>query len=411
MGWRYFRLMLLGCLLTISLSCSWRGSSAQVSPPPAEAIALEQPAEPSAAPSAPTAPASTPPPLPPATQAIVAQAGPNGLYDPPRGDERIVVISDLNSAYGSTDYDPEVDTAIQLLPFWNPDLVLCSGDMVAGQSLDLSNGQLQAMWDAFDSHVAAPLRQLNIPFGFTIGNHDASGARSGGGFIFHRERDIASQYWTNPAHDPGLTFSDRYQFPFYYTFTHNNIFVLVWDGSTSSIPADKLAWIEQALASPAAQQAQLRILLGHLPLYGIAVGRDQPGEVMDNADALRQLLEQYNVHTYISGHQHAYYPGHKGNLQLLHAGLLGSGPRQLITQDAAPWKALTVIDVNADDPNLTTYTTYNMQTLATVGLETLPRSLTGHNGMILRRDVSADSLSQSEREQCLTQLGAIACAA
>ena len=58
------------------------------------------------------------------------------------------------------------------------------------------------------------------------------------------------------------------------------------------MPADKLAWVEQALASEAAQSARMRVLLGHLPLYAVAVGRDQPGEVMDNADQLRAMLEK-----------------------------------------------------------------------------------------------------------------------
>ena len=65
-------------------------------------------------------------------------------------DLRIVVISDLNSAYGSTTYEAEVHKALQLIPSFNPDLVLCSGDMVAGQSPKLSNAQIQAMWSAFD---------------------------------------------------------------------------------------------------------------------------------------------------------------------------------------------------------------------------------------------------------------------
>ena len=79
-------------------------------------------------------------PLPPPTEeAIIANVGADGLYNPPRGDVRLVVISDLNGAYGSTDYNPEVDKAISLLPFWQPDMVVCSGDMVAGQKPTLSD--------------------------------------------------------------------------------------------------------------------------------------------------------------------------------------------------------------------------------------------------------------------------------
>ncbi|MEO1134540.1 MAG: metallophosphoesterase, partial [Cyanobacteria bacterium J06639_1] len=108
--------------------------------------------------------------LPPETEAIVASVGTDGLFQPTRGDVRLVVISDLNGSYGSTDYDPEVDTAIALLPFWKPDMVLASGDMVAGQNPTLTPEQIRAMWAGFDEHVAAPLRDMEIPYGFTIGN-------------------------------------------------------------------------------------------------------------------------------------------------------------------------------------------------------------------------------------------------
>ncbi|MCU0524154.1 MAG: metallophosphoesterase [Elainella sp. Prado103] len=327
-------------------------------------------------------------PLPPVTEAIVQQFP--HLANPPRGDVRLALISDLNSAYGSTDYEPEVDRGVNLLPFWQPDLVLCSGDMVAGQKPSLTPDQIRAMWDAFDQHVAAPLRQFQLPFGFTIGNHDASGSTAiNGGFLFQQERDLATQYWHAQTHHPGIQFVDRFEFPFYYTFQHQDIFFLAWDGSSSRIPSDKLNWVERALASPAAQQAKLRILLSHLPLYGVAVGRDEPGEVMDNADELRSLLEKYNVHTYISGHHHAYYPGHKGEIQLLHAGILGSGPRPLIAGDQPPRKTLTLIDVDFNSPELTRYTTYDMQTLQVIEMAELPRFLAGHNGTVYRRDIDS----------------------
>jgi hypothetical protein len=284
--------------------------------------------------------------------------------------------------------------------------------MVAGQDQSLSEEQLQAMWAAFDDHVAAPLRQTHVPYGFTIGNHDASGAQGGAGnFLFERERNVARDYWTDPDHNPGIEFVDRFDFPFYYSFKFNDIFFITWDGSSFKIPQEKLDWVEQALESPAAQSAKIKILLGHLPLYAVAVGRDSPGEVMADADQLREMLERHQVHTYISGHQHAYYPAHKGNLQLLHTGILGSGPRAFVGSSLPPRKALTVLDVNFDDPDLTTYTTYDMQTLALIEFEELPRFISGHNGMVLRRDVEMEDLSQEERSRCEAQLGAELCQA
>jgi hypothetical protein len=322
----------------------------------------------------------------------------------------LVVISDLNGAYGATDYDPEVDKGIALTPFWRPDMVVSSGDMIAGQSPSLTVAEIRAMWAAFDDHVGAELRRYGFPHGFTVGNHDASGAQGATGeFFFQQERDLAAAYWNDPNHDPGLQFVDRQDFPFYYTFELSDIFFMAWDGSSHIIPPEKLQWVEAALGSDRAQRAKMRIVLGHLPLYGVAVNRDRPGDVLADADQLRAMLEKYNVHTYISGHHHAYYPGHRGNLQLLHTGILGSGPRPLIAGDLPPFKAITVVDIRFDDPDLTTYTTYDMQTLAVIEQRTLPRFLTSHNGLVLRRDVAWEQLDAEEQAACEGLLGSEKC--
>ncbi|MDX2241680.1 MAG: metallophosphoesterase [Leptolyngbyaceae cyanobacterium bins.302] len=372
-------------------------STPQTSPPPSPAAEVAQPS-----------PTATP--LPPETLAIVNSAGSKGLFKPDRGDVRFVVISDLNSAYGSVTYDPEVDTAIKLMPFWNPDLVLCSGDMVAGQNPGLPDSRFSEMWAAFNRQVAAPLRQMNIPFGMTMGNHDASSALSVyGKFLFQRERDVAADYWKQPAHNPGVSFVDKFEFPFYYTFEFNDIFFLVWDSSSTHLPESKLAWVEKALGSEKAQSAKMRVVIGHLPLYAVAVGRDEPAEVVENADAMRAMLEKYKVHTYISGHHHAYYPAHRGKLQLLHMGILGSGPRPYLVGSQAPRKSLTVVDVNFDSPELTTYTTYDMQTLQLISYSELPRMIVGNNGVVIRRDV--EQLSQEEQQACESQIGIAGCSA
>ncbi|MDJ0658773.1 MAG: metallophosphoesterase [Crocosphaera sp.] len=308
---------------------------------------------------------------------------PDGLYAPIKGEVRIVVISDLNSQYGSTDYDPEVDKAIALIPQWQPDLVLCGGDMVAGQKRSLSKQQIEAMWSAFDVHIAAPLRQAKIPFGFTIGNHDGSGSMSGGKYSFQQERDLASAYWNNPNHNPELNFIDKANFPFYYSFKQQNIFYLVWDASTHIINQKQLTWIEDSFNRLEAKEAKLRVAIGHLPLYPVAVGRNTPGNYLAEGEKLQNLLEKYKVHTYISGHHHAYYPGKTGQLELLHSGALGGGSRQLLNSNLSPQKTLTVVDISLDAEE-TTYTTYNMKTLQVIDIKTLPQSI----GKIIRKDLS-----------------------
>jgi 3',5'-cyclic AMP phosphodiesterase CpdA len=298
---------------------------------------------------------------------------------------RIAVISDLNSQYGSTDYDPEVDRGIARILANPPDLVLCGGDMVAGQKKSLTEKQIRAMWDAFDNHIAAPLRKAKIPFGFTIGNHDASGALSGNQFVFAQERTLAANYWR--SRDPGLSFIDRQNYPFSYTFLENGIFYLVWDASTSLISSAQLAWAKKSLESSAAKNATMRIAIGHLPLYGIAVGRDTPGNYLADAEKLRDFLERHGVHTYISGHAHAYYPGKRGRLELLHAGAMGSGPRRLLDSDIPPRKTLTLVDIDVANAR-TVYTTYDLKTSSAIDMQTLPRFIMAPNGKVFRRDLT-----------------------
>ena len=308
------------------------------------------------------------------------------LDNPPRKDFRIVVISDLNSQYGSTEYDAEVDQALALIPQWQSDLVLCSGDMIAGQKRTLTQSQIEAMWAAFDSHITAPLRENNLPFGFTIGNHDGSGAIVNRELVFENERELAKAYWNNVQASLSLNFVDQANFPFYYSFKDHDIFFLVWDASTDNISSQQLAWVTKTLGTKAAQQAKMRIAIGHLPLYAIANAKNKPGEYLAEAEKLRSLLQQNQVHTYISGHHHAYYPGKKGQLELLHAGALGQGARQLIGSNLPPRKTITVVDIEIAAAK-TFYTTYDLETLETIELKELPPSITGNNGVIFRRDL------------------------
>ena len=319
-----------------------------------------------------------------------------------RGDVRLAVISDLNSAYGSTTYEPEVHKAIELIPGWQPDIILGGGDMVAGQSPSLGRSEIEAMWAGFERHVGGPIRKAGVPFGFTIGNHDASAALSvGGNFLFRNDRELASAYWNDPKHTPNLQFVDRAKFPFNYTFQHKDIFYLVWDASTSRMPAEQIAWAEKALASSTAQAAKMRIAIGHLPLYAVAVGRDDPGEVLAPAKQLADMLERYRVRTYISGHHHAYYPAHHGKLELLHTSALGSGSRPLLNSSLPPYKTLTIVDVDFGSES-TVYTTYNMTTMQVVDHKTLPRLILGPTGRALRLGVQESDLTAEERSLTYT---------
>ena len=364
---------------------------------------------------------------------------------PQRGDVRVVVISDLNGPYRSTTYSQEVINSIRAIPEWEPDLVLSAGDMVAGQLMSLTPEDLQGLWQGFEQQIFQPIRQAGIPFAFTLGHHDGSAIVQpenrvkpqpplqdpsshipAGDYIFAQERAAAQAYWTASDRDLGLDLSMASNFPFRYSFVHAGIFFLVWDASTAELDETALKWAEQQLSSPAAQQAKMRISLGHFPLYAISQGRDRPGEFLNQGDAIRRLLETYDVHTHISGHHHAYYPGRVGELDLLYSGALGVGPRSLLGTDDPAQRTLTVMDIFFDaseapdvwnpegeendtaqsrrgqrppdesERMATVYTTYNMATLEMIEPTSLPRVVAGPTGLVLRQDMNRRDLTYQD---------------
>ena len=309
--------------------------------------------------------------------------------DPPRGDLRVLVVSDLNSSYGSTTYEPTVAHAARLArEVWKPDLVLAAGDLIAGQRPTLSDANVRAMWTAFDSVVRRPLRAAGIPFGFALGNHDASAAPA-----HRRDRALAAAFWRDAAHATGLAFVDSAGYPLNYSFRQGDAFFLVWDASHAGTARDTalVRWVGEALASDVARQAKLRFVVGHLPLYAVAEGRNRAGEVLDEPDSLRALLERHAVHTYVSGHHHAYYPGRRGRLELLHAGALGQGARPLLGQAQPSPQTVTLLDVFFARDSVA-YTTFAYQPGGAPALRRLepgelPPRLRGLTGYVVRRDL------------------------
>ena len=111
------------------------------------------------------------------------------------GSLRIVVLSDLNDSYGSTTYGSTVHAAVTAITTrLRPDLVLVTGDMVAGQRAGLDYG---AMWAGWHRAVSDPLRAAGIPMAVTPGNHDASGYAQ----YAAERREFVSQ-WTAPSRVP-----------------------------------------------------------------------------------------------------------------------------------------------------------------------------------------------------------------
>ena len=306
---------------------------------------------------------------------------------PKRGAMRIAVISDLNSGLGAADYEWQVDSIMQRIPrIWKPDLVLCGGDMVAGMGIS-DTLQLQKMWDGFNKHIMDPLDKAQIPFAFTVGNHD--GPRS-----FPIEHEATRKFWEKNIDRTRLNFVDASHFPHYYSFVKDGTFFVSWEASSSVITQENLDWLEEQFKTSEAINAKNRFVIGHMPLYGVAQGRDSKGNLLENPKKLQGLLEDYKVHTYISGHQHAYYPAKKGKLELLNAGAAGSGPRAWLGDTRLPENTITIVDIFEDGKRLE-YTTYNIKEKNASKMEILetsryPSAMFGVNGNIIRRDIDTD---------------------
>lgn len=287
---------------------------------------------------------------------------------------RVLVMGDFNGPYGSLTYPRQVAAVLGEVPGWQPDLVIMPGDLVAGQDARLPPERFGQMWEAFDSLVAGPLRQASVPYAPAMGNHDASGA----GPAYARERQAAETYWNGSQYLQNLAYVDRGNMPFRYSFTAGPVFVMVWDASTAAVGAAQLEWLEQQLQTPEAQGAGHRWLVGHLPVTGVAEGRDTPGEVLHDGPALARRLADAGVDLYISGHQAAYYPTSLNGLELLNSG--GIGARRLLGSSSALRSAVVLVDVMPDGSVL--YTGIDADTLEPVDPATLPSGISTAAGVL-----------------------------
>ncbi|WP_430937902.1 metallophosphoesterase family protein [Rhodovulum sp. YNF3179] len=249
---------------------------------------------------------------------------------------RVVVISDLNGSYGSVDYAPRVGRAVSAIVALAPDLVISTGDMVAGQRRPhLPEKTIRAMWDAFHAEVSDPLAAAGIPLVVTPGNHDAS-AYPG----FAHERRIFAEEWT--ARRPNLDFTGAGDWPFHYAFDLGAARFASLDATTvGALDSAQQDWLATSMdgAGPA------RIVFSHLPIWPFTEGRET--DVIGDP-ALQDQFAALEIDIHLSGHHHGFYPGVIDGLGVISQACLGSGARRLLGDDRRSPAAITVLDISAD---------------------------------------------------------------
>jgi predicted phosphodiesterase len=253
---------------------------------------------------------------------------------------RIAVISDMNGSYGTTGLGPEVAGAVQAILSRRPDLVISTGDMIAGQrkAPKLATPELEAMWAAFHATVSDPLAAAGLPFLVTPGNHDAS-AYPG----FEAERAAFAGAFADRK--PDLALIDAAGWPFRVAASVRGVLLVGMDATTSGPLAEEdMDWLRRILEDHAASHRTV-VLFGHLPLMPISQGRER--DVLGDP-ALFALAQAAGVDLWLSGHQHAFYSGSAGGILFVAQGALGNGPRKLIGEGTTSPRTLTWIEIAED---------------------------------------------------------------
>ncbi len=299
---------------------------------------------------------------------------------------RVAVVSDLNGSYGSTDYESTVARAVARILALRPDLVISTGDMVAGQRRPhLSRAEIEQMWAAFHTAVSDPLAAAGIPLVVVPGNHDAS-AYAG----FEAERAIFAAQWTPRA--PPLRFVDNDAFPFQYAFAAGNTLFVALDVTTlGHLPAESMTWLRKVLTESGAD-FQYRVVFSHLPLWPLAHGRER--EVIGDP-RLQSLLEEAHVDLYLSGHHHAFYPGSKGSVAFVAQACLGAGARRLLGSAKRSPKGFTLLELGEGPARVTAFSGPELATPLDWG--TLPRAIRSPLAELQRADLAGTALPGAGR--------------
>ncbi len=268
--------------------------------------------------------------------ALLCLTSPSAFAEP----LRIAVISDLNGSYGSTEYGTSVGSAVATIIKRQPDLVISTGDMVAGQrgSPKLPSEELQVMWAAFHGMVSDPLAKAGLPLLVTPGNHDAS-AYPG----FEAERRAFADAWVDRR--PMLEPIDASAWPFRGAWSVRGVLLVGIDATRSGpLAAEDMIWLRGILNAEAGRHRTV-LLFGHLPLMPISQGRE--GDILADP-ALFDLAQATGVDMWLSGHQHAFYSGMAGGILFVAQAALGDGPRKLIGETTASPQAFTWIEIEDD---------------------------------------------------------------
>lgn len=288
----------------------------------------------------------------------------------------VAVISDLNGSYGSIEYQAYVSDAVAAIVELEPDLVIVTGDMVAGQRIPiLDPDEVQAMWSAFHATVTEPFAAAGIPLAVTPGNHDASAYND-----FAEERMIYAEEWRNRRPDVSFVADEGY--PFFYAFDVEGVRFVSLDATTvGPVSLDQIEALNSALEGA----GDTRIAFSHLPIWEFA--QDRETETIGDPD-LAKAFASLGVDMHLSGHHHAFYPGASDGIAYVGQACLGASPRRLVgVTDRGP-RGFTLLDIDVYTGDIVIDFRAAPDFANGFDMTTLPTRIDGFKASLIRVDLA-----------------------
>jgi hypothetical protein len=298
------------------------------------------------------------------------------LVSAPLAAQTIAFISDLNGRYGSSSYDGRVTDAIDTIVKLQPDLVICGGDMVAGQKQPkLDRDRLEQMWQGFNNTVADPLRRAGIPLAVTAGNHDGSAFPE-----FALERRQFDLQWRGRV--PEVDILPGSEWPRRYAARMGSVLLLAFDGTLPGrLPDTERLFLERMLQQYG-NSATATIVFSHLPMWPLTRGREH--EIIDDPDLLA-LLHRSGVDVYASGHHHAFFAG-TDDAGMVHLGIgaLGGNARAFSGTGSRQPFSFALLTLEGGEVSVTSRAAPAFQ--EQVPATQLPAAITGPLGTLRRME-------------------------
>jgi len=294
--------------------------------------------------------------------------------------QKIVIISDINGSYGSTEYHSRVSAAVEEIIQLEPDLVISAGDMVAGQKQPLLDQQhLDQMWASFNRVVADPFNEAGIDFIVTPGNHDGSAYEE-----FEIEQKRYQAQWNERL--PDLSLLDGSDWPHRYALWLGKVLIITIDGTRPGRLQETDLNLLRATLEREGPKAQSILVVSHLPMWPFAQGREK--EIITDP-ALTALLARHQVDYFISGHHHVYYPGKDDNgVGHLGVGPLGGNARKIVGQSTREPFSFAVLEFCDSGYRISARKAPGF--VEDVPLTSLPVSIKGQTGSLQRLDLSEE---------------------